>query len=73
MELPGDLLCFFALTERYAVVALPWCIGERGGCGVAHRLSYSPRINISLEWRDLEEEQPADTSEVVPELPDPIG
>ena len=36
-------------------------------------MSYSPRINIPLEWRDLEEEQPAETSEVVPELPDPIG
>ena len=36
-------------------------------------MSYSPRINIPLEWRDLEEEQPAETSEVVPELTDPIG
>ena len=26
-----------------------------------------------LEWRNLEEEQPAETSEVIPELPNPIG
>lgn len=36
-------------------------------------MSYSPRRNIPWEWRDLEEEQPAETSEVVPELPDLIG